>query len=412
MKKLKVVNIADILFCASMSLVVAFPNPSAVRALMITVFFLYMEVVSFVKRKSLGPVLHVLWALAFYIYCAKNVIWSLYPEATAEVLNNVQWCMLISVSVVNYVRVYRFTAVDIAKRAAMLGLIFLFSVIMNGEYIEGRFTIVIGDYMLNENMFAQIAIGIACYLIYWSKKKHWKAPLINVYAIVLIVLALISGSRKSIIGLSIFLLGFSMYEYPPKSIQRSLFKLFSAAAIVAVVYVLIMNVEVLYNALGSRIESLFQFLQGETEADASAEDRMEMLVFAYRMFEDKPIAGYGLNTFRYFSGYGAYAHNNYMELLANIGLVGFSIYYLPILVYFTMSIKLWRNKIRDSIVPLCVILVFIFNDFFTVSYFTMVAHLFLALSVGIVYNLTYSPRRRRVTIQAAEIASPRDTETV
>lgn len=412
MKKIKVVSIADILFYASMSMVVAFPNPSVYKAILISVFFLYMEVVSFIKRKSLGPIMHILWALAFYIYCAKSVIWSLYPEATAEVIGNVQWCMLISVSVVNYIRVYRFTAIDIAKRMAMLGLVFLFSVLMNGEYNEGRFTIVIGDYILNENVFGQISIGMACYLFYWSKRKRWKAPLINIYAIILVVLALISGSRKSLIGLVVYLVGFAVYEYPPKNMQRSLFKVFSVAAVAVVVYVLVMNVEVLYNALGSRIESLLQYLSGEDDADGSARTRMEMLAFAYRMFEDKPLAGYGLNTFRYFSGYGAYAHNNYMELLANIGLAGFSIYYLPILIYFTMAIKLWKNKVRESVVPLCILLVFIFNDFFTVSYFTMVSHLFLAPAVGMVYNLTYSPRRRRVTVQAAEIASPLVTETV
>lgn len=379
-------DLSNVLFYLTMSVVVAFPNPSIYKAIFIIVFFLYTTFQLLLNNKGIGSRLQIGWALAFYIFCKLSSIWSETPWAINEVINNVRWAFMLSISVVNYVRINQLSVIDVAKRMLVIGFVFILNVVLNGTFIEGRYTVIIGNYVLNENVFGQISMGISCYLLYWSKKNNWKTIFINIVAIIMVVLALISGSRKSIISLIIFIIGFTMYEYPPNDILRSIYKIFSVVAVIGLVYVLIMNVNILYNTVGLRIESFLSIFKGE-EADGSTITRMKMLEYAKKMFVEKPIFGYGLNTYSHISGFNAYAHNNYMELLANTGLIGFSIYYLPVFIYLITTFSLWKKRTPDSILPLSILIVYIINDFFSVSYFSLVSHVFIGLSIGMMYNL-------------------------
>ncbi len=387
--------LADILFLIEMTFVVAFPNPSMYKAISIIVFFGYMTFQSIMKKHSLGEFLQYVWALGFFGFCHLSTIWSAYPKAIEDVITNVQWAFMISISVVNYVRIYNFSVTDIAKRMLIIGLIFLVDVALNGEYIEDRFTVVIGGYALNENAFGQIAVGIAAFMIYWGKKSNWKNIIVNAVAVLMIVLGLISGSRKCLISAAIYMVAFTMYEYPPKDIVRSISKILAVALAIAIVYWLVMNIEFLYTSIGSRVESLFAFFGGDDEADGSAFTRANMIESAMEMFRDKPILGYGLNTFSKVAGFDTYSHNNYIELLANLGLVGMLIYYLPIVVYFLKTFFIWRKGTPEIILALCNIGLFLLNDFASVSYFAMPTHLFLALGIGTLVNVSEKRRQEQ-----------------
>lgn len=52
-----------------------------------------------------------------------------------------------------------------------------------------------------------------------------------------------------------------------------------------------------------------------------------MMETAWKMFSQKPILGWGWNAFAILAGYGYYCHNNYLEIMVSMGIVGFLIYY-------------------------------------------------------------------------------------
>jgi O-antigen ligase len=68
-------------------------------------------------------------------------------------------------------------------------------------------------------------------------------------------------------------------------------------------------------------------------ADGSASERRLLIETAGTMFLEKPFLGYGLGSFAFYFGEltgrppGLTSHNNYMELLSGLGIIGFAFYY-------------------------------------------------------------------------------------
>jgi O-antigen ligase len=104
-----------------------------------------------------------------------------------------------------------------------------------------------------------------------------------------------------------------------------------------------------------------QRLESE-EAENSALSRLPVLVAAYRMFQDKPIFGWGYDNFdrfdrRYQARFGDIAnpvekdltsHNVYMTLLAEQGVIGTSLFLLPIFVLGWHTVQKYRFLPRQG----------------------------------------------------------------
>ena len=61
--------------------------------------------------------------------------------------------------------------------------------------------------------------------------------------------------------------------------------------------------------------------------DSSYQTRTDMIHQGIGLWLQAPLFGNGLDSFRGLSGQGTYAHNNYVELLCGIGLVGMLLFY-------------------------------------------------------------------------------------
>lgn len=148
------------------------------------------------------------------------------------------------------------------------------------------------------------------------------------YLLVMILLsslAMLSGSRKAflivIAGPVIF------FTVSAKKANRVGLSAIMAIIFVAGLCYLVMNIEPFYNVLGYRIEIMLSTFQGDMSASFSTFTRMEMMNKAIDLFSGKPILGYGIGNFAVNSEFGTYSHNNYTELLADVGLIGFLSYY-------------------------------------------------------------------------------------
>ena len=122
---------------------------------------------------------------------------------------------------------------------------------------------------------------------------------------------------------------------PLQLFGRTIFVLLLACA----GYYAIMNVDVLYNAIGYRVEAMVLGISGG-KADNSTAMRMVFISAAWKEFLKHPILGIGLDGFRYINPYEfTYSHNNYVELLSELGVVGCFLYY-------SIWIKLTKNSIQ------------------------------------------------------------------
>lgn len=174
-------------------------------------------------------------------------------------------------------------------------------------------------------MTAQGAL-IGCYLSNTTKRKLEKL-LYFIFLFLLSILTIYTGSRTAFIVLVAELILYFCLCKPTKMIRNVLI---SVLILVSALY-LVMNVESFYEVLGTRLEGLFALLNGGGGVDSSASIRDVFIKNGQKWFTESPILGYGLNNYKVLNetatGRLTYAHNNFIEIAVNLGVVGLMLYY-------------------------------------------------------------------------------------
>lgn len=182
----------------------------------------------------------------------------------------------------------------------------------------------------NANAFANtfmVAALFSIYFIFFAKNKFAKICFFAMFCMQLHALAL-SGSRKNFI-LPIILLCLMKLISTDKRGRKHLIKnTIIVTLILFIAFYSIFNVEFLYNSIGYRMEGLVSLATGEGTIDYSSEIRTGMVEEALRLWQNRLFFGNGIDTFKKISSYNTYSHNNYAELLCDIGIFGFSFYYI------------------------------------------------------------------------------------
>lgn len=172
------------------------------------------------------------------------------------------------------------------------------------------------------NIYISFAIGVYLFIKYRKIRKLKYLVLLG--EIMLIVGCLLTGSRKVLI--TIILLPLAILVLKSKNPFKLAAQIIVGTVIVICIYNFTQDNPVLYNLVGHRISDISGIITGE---DASAAGRSDLVAEGLRVgFEQ--FWGVGLNCFSYYSSDGAYAHNEFIEIFADIGAIGFMFYYVPI----------------------------------------------------------------------------------
>ena len=148
-----------------------------------------------------------------------------------------------------------------------------------------------------------------------------------------VVFAVLTASRKVYIFIGIFfVIALIMKTKNPVKVFRN----FIVLCILAIAgYYSLMRVDFLYELVGERFETMLDGFSGEN-TDASTGFRLQLIQWGLEWFKNRPILGYGNNCYAYLLGStyntwagseGVYAHNNYIELMVDLGVFGLLIYY-------------------------------------------------------------------------------------
>lgn len=326
---------------------------------------------------------HSMWYLVLTAFSFISFIWA------TNVVNSAVYSMVVS-----FVITFCFICViDAPEKLDLCARVFVLSadamgilLLLTGQLIGDSETDRLGDEAVgNANAFSALMMVAAVFaiwlLIYKAAGKIDKLVNLSSYIFILFMMAL-SGGRKTVIAVVISTLIFIVFKNGTKSLK--LIKNITIAVIVLIVlYALVMNVPILYETIGYRFEELFNLVGGGTSDVGSDEVRTTMIKLALEKWQSRPILGYGVDTFKYYNrtatGHFYYAHNNYAELLYDLGLVGFLLYYGYM---FKLGYSLLKQKSKSKeykILGLALVIQLLVFDMGGVSYYDMLIQILLCI---------------------------------
>lgn len=315
-----------------------------------------------------------LWYVAFFSYVFASLFWSADFNIAFYTIRNVLHSALLLLAVVcyidseqKYLRFIKFYLAALFYTVLRL-LMYAPTTLFNAHYNDYTMDLM----RLNNNtLAANLVFGIlAAFFLYNKTKNKLYVILISLFYYVILMTNSRQGVVMPIFGLFIFI-----------GLKNGFSKMYKTI-ILLIIIILLFITYLNSNMVGAqRIRVLVNGFVYGTTPDNSFNDRMYFIGEAANMFEQKPIFGHGAGGFGiYIDKYGTspnqhlytnltYAHNNYLELLSGLGIIGFLLYYSAYLKVFMSALKeSLKSKNIYAIFATTIISVFIVYEYGRVTY--------------------------------------------
>lgn len=325
------------------------------------------------------------YIISFTVFCTLSRIWAKDPSLAVSKVNSLIFILLAAIPVV--LCIYEWRDIDMLLKVIMYGgyIVCLYMIVRYG--LRGILSILSNSSRLTNEVINANSLGmctayslvINLYFIIYDRLK-----IRDLFMIPAFVVLAASGSRKAILiviagTFGVFVLKNTDYKRTLRNIARVILISF---VVVALIFVL--SRLPVFAVITRRMMNLVSLLQGnETRRTSDAWIRLAYNALGIQLFKQHPVLGIGiananLYTSAYY-GHNHYLHNNYIELLACGGLVGFFIYYS---VWIYLLIVFWKSrKYRDRQYDICFLLLLInvVMDYGLVTYYDKATYLFLLL---------------------------------
>lgn len=325
------------------------------------------------------------WMLVVLAFWGASTTWSVNKEAMQSfVAFAIPYILLyfLSASISSKRHVEQVMKIELV--AVILCAIYVLIFVNTGNLADGRLGGGDDGRVWNANDIGlKMTIGYAISIYLLLKGKTNKILLYGLMAILLVV-ALMSGSRKVIVLLVLFTALLMIVR--AKGRKKVLYAAY-AGIFVAVAFFAVMNIPVLYEILGRRIDMVFDGLRGES-GGFSMDERTLMIGYGIEFFMQKPWLGNGFNAFSVmfgnYTGWYTYSHNNFIELLVNTGIIGLLLYYS--LTFYIIK-GLWKPALKDRDTLAQVLLLYTVISFFLD--YAMVSYVSLPSMFRLMYTARY-----------------------
>lgn len=331
---------------------------------------------------------NMVWFGMFVVYASMSGLWAFYVQASSiELILRLIIILLIITSISIYIEKPQ----DLERLMSLFMLsifiiiAFELSVVPIDSWLDGMLGRNFSGFNPNEFAFWVSCAEMMAFYRFYIKKDYKFIVLVAFFAFVV----LLSSSRKatiSIILAPIMMMLLSTYK------KNYLLKIAIMCAVIVLIIYLILTNEYLYNTIGRRFVSMYNFTNDKSnKSDNSMFLRSYYIQVAKDIFFESPLFGKGVNNFystmiQDYGTKGTYAHNNYWQILSEFGLVGFAIYYS---LYLYCIVKLVRNvivnKSKVSILFLSFMVLLIGLEYGMVTFNAKSTHIVIAL----VYASTY-----------------------
>ncbi|MBP3442724.1 MAG: O-antigen ligase family protein [Clostridia bacterium] len=331
---------------------------------------------------------NTVWYMAFTAYSALSCLWSSYLDAN---MASYFLRMVVIIAMITSVSIYIDTAEDLERLIKLYIFSMLVIVMMElltvpfSEWTAGGMGSHFSGSNSNGVAFLVFCAELMAFYEFYSKGK--KSYIILVILFVFFII--LSSSRKSMFAA---LAGPMLFVLLMTYKKNYFFNILLVSGLAVLVVFYIMTDENAYNAIGKRITSMlnFWFENRHHKVDNSLYMRSYYIDLAKQMFAESPILGKGMGNFakiidNVYMLDGVYSHNNFWQILSELGLFGFVIYYS---LYFVILVRLAKGA-------------FINKSGTNMLFFTFMV-LLLVLETGLV---TYNSKMPHVVIAIAYAAT-------
>lgn len=285
---------------------------------------------------------NTVWYLLFIIYVGMSDLWAEYISGN---IFSAIVKMVIILLMITSISIYVNNADDLDRILSL----FIFSIfiitlleflsVKPSAWFDGGMGSNFSDFNANEIAFWVVCAEMMCF--YKAYIKNQRAYYILVF--IFLFFAILSSSRKSTAAAIVAPIIIMLLTRGKKS---KIFHLFLLLGLAAGLFYLIMTNESLYNSVGRRFSSMSNYFSEDTvKTDGSLTMRKYFIDVAKELFGESPIFGKGMGNFieiigREYGAKRAYTHNNYWQILSELGVVGFMLYYS---LYAFIIVKLVKN---------------------------------------------------------------------
>ena len=328
---------------------------------------------------------YLLWCIAFVALCWLSLSWAFDRETGVYFISTVTFVYICNITlaalIINLNKPIIYWLKIFMYFALVMSVVFFLQNGINYGVDVSRTGLDIN--MNTIGMISGIACSIAIYFYKYDKTLNWKYSMLIVAGLFMFII-LLTASRKSLV---LPLMIYSIFKLISGNNKRFILNVLIISLISVLTLWAVLNIPLLYEMIGYRVDGLLNAYLGEEESiDASTRTRMELVELGMMFFSKRPLLGYGICNFRalyesYFPGRTAlYAHNNYIELLVDLGAVGIVLYYI---FYIYIIVKLYKLAKREhdkmAIFLLSAIIALVFVQYGFVAFYSPFNNIFLTI---------------------------------
>lgn len=326
--------------------------------------------------------------LLFALFCLASSIWAWDSSASFKMSMTI-FQILICMALI-YPTFAQADSIDGLLKVIMWTgyIVSVYSIFYYGQDIIGM---LVGGVRLenafnNVNILGMLAAMTIIITVYYLVNDGFK--LRYCLAITAIIMLAATGSRKALIMVVLGIMAVLAF----KNMNNTNFIKIVARIFITIIFVAILIYFLsklsIFGGLITRMQGLLALISDDAKATAETPILRGLYIkIGLEQFKQTPILGIGISNSgilisQYF-GYKTYLHNNFVELLACGGIVGFVIYY-SMYMYIAVNI-LKRRPVWDKETPivLTLILLLVLMDYGSVSYYSKTTYFFLM--IGYIY---------------------------
>lgn len=341
-----------------------------------------------------------IWLAFFSFYCMLSQFWAINSDYTVEIAVNIVEFFLIMLLLSHYIE--NNASVDSCLKLFLFTgyLVDIYVILYFGlrevsvMLISGRR---ISNAVINANTLGRLnafSIILNLYYILFDKIKWW-----NIFLFLAVICLIISSSRTALIALAFGIITLLLLKILNGRNKKN--KVIKALALPLCILIVLIVASYLpmFTTIKIRLQNLVNGLLGLGKTDSSINIRLNMITLGFRIFYKNPILGIGIDNAKVVWGLVGegemYLHNNYVELLADGGMLGFILYYSM----FIYLLYLYKRKCdftnKEYIIGLTLLIMFLVMDFGSISYVNMQSYF-------LIFVLYYNIRNMKNTYNNQE----------